>query len=71
MVMELILPKPSIGQFSIEENEINIGDTILLKEQLLVNNNYQKMQVNDVQAEAVAGDVCTFNYLQNRLSDKL
>jgi UPF0176 protein len=29
--MELILPKPSIGQFSIEENEINIGDTILIK----------------------------------------
>jgi UPF0176 protein len=24
-------PKPSIGQFSIEENEINVGDTILIK----------------------------------------
>ncbi|NRT13035.1 rhodanese-related sulfurtransferase [Flavobacterium sp. 14A] len=68
-------PKPSIGQFNIEENEINVGDTILIKgmttgEQKLV---LTEMQVNDVKAnKAVAGDVCTFKLpFRIRLSDKL
>jgi UPF0176 protein len=68
-------PKPSIGQFSIEENEINVGDTILIKgmttgEQQLV---ITEMQVNDMKADkAVAGDVCTFQLpFRIRLSDKL
>ncbi|NRT14560.1 UPF0176 protein [Flavobacterium sp. 28A] len=68
-------PKPSIGQFNIEENEINIGDTILIKgmttgEQKLI---LTEMQVNDVKAnKAVAGDVCTFKLpFRIRLSDKL
>ena len=68
-------PKPSIGQFSIEENEINVGDTILIKgmttgEQQLV---ITEMQVNDIKADkAVAGDVCTFQLpFRIRLSDKL
>ncbi|NDP22977.1 MAG: rhodanese-related sulfurtransferase [Paludibacter sp.] len=68
-------PKPSIGQFSIEENEINVGDTILIKgmttgEQQLV---ITEMQVNDVKSDrAVAGDVCTFQLpFRIRLSDKL
>ena len=68
-------PKPSIGQFSIEENEINVGDTIMIKgmttgEQQLV---ITEMQVNDVKADkAVAGDVCTFQLpFRIRLSDKL
>ncbi|MBU0942727.1 MAG: rhodanese-related sulfurtransferase [Bacteroidetes bacterium] len=68
-------PKPSIGQFSIEENEINVGDTIMIKgmttgEQQLV---ITEMQVNDVKADkAVAGDVCTIQLpFRIRLSDKL
>ena len=68
-------PKPSIGQFSIEENEINVGDTILIKgmttgEQQLV---ITEMQVNDIKADkAVAGDICTFQLpFRIRLSDKL
>jgi UPF0176 protein len=68
-------PKPSIGQFSIEENEINVGDTILIKgmttgEQQLV---ITDMQVNDIKADkAVAGDICTFQLpFRIRLSDKL
>ncbi len=68
-------PKPSIGQFNIEENEINVGDTILIKgmttgEQKIV---LTEMQVNDVKAnKAVAGDVCTFKLpFRIRLSDKL
>lgn len=68
-------PKPSVGQFTIEENEIKIGDTILIKgmttgEQQLV---ITEMQVNDAKADkAVAGDVCTFQLpFRIRLSDKL
>jgi UPF0176 protein len=68
-------PKPSIGQFAIEENEINVGDTIMIKgmttgeQQLLIT----EMQVNDVKADkAIAGDVCTFQLpFRIRLSDKL
>jgi UPF0176 protein len=68
-------PKPSIGQFTIEENEINIGDTILIKgmttgEQKLV---LTEMLVNDKAADkAVANDICTFKLpFRIRLSDKL
>ncbi|WP_338646659.1 rhodanese-related sulfurtransferase [Flavobacterium sp. KS-LB2] len=68
-------PKPSIGQFLIEENEIKIGDTILIKgtttgEQQLV---IEEMLVNDlVQETAIVGDTCTFKLpFRIRLSDKL
>jgi UPF0176 protein len=68
-------PKPSIGQFLIEENEIKIGDTILIKgfttgEQKIVIN---EMLVNDtVQEKAISGDTCTFKLpFRIRLSDKL
>ena len=68
-------PKPSIGQFLIEENEIKIGDTILIKgtttgEQKLV---ISEMLVNDtVQEKAISGDTCTFKLpFRIRLSDKL
>ncbi|MEZ7506206.1 rhodanese-related sulfurtransferase [Flavobacterium sp. Arc2] len=68
-------PKPSVGQFLIEENEINVGDTILIKgmttgeEKLTIT----EMLVNDIAAnKAVAGDVCTFKLpFRIRLSDKL
>ncbi|TRX00337.1 oxygen-dependent tRNA uridine(34) hydroxylase TrhO [Flavobacterium gawalongense] len=68
-------PKPSIGQFLIEDNEIKIGDTILIKgattgEQKLV---IEEMLVNDLTSEkAVFGDTCTFKLpFRIRLSDKL
>ncbi|OCB75410.1 rhodanese-related sulfurtransferase [Flavobacterium crassostreae] len=68
-------PKSSIGQFAIEENEIKVGDTILIKgsttgEQQLV---ITDMQVNDAKAtKAVAEDICTFKLpFRIRLSDKL
>ncbi|MFV8464207.1 rhodanese-related sulfurtransferase [Flavobacterium sp. LB1P62] len=68
-------PKPSIGQFLIEENEIKIGDTILIKgtttgEQKLV---IEEMLVNDLdQEKAISGDTCTFKLpFRIRLSDKL
>ena len=68
-------PKPSIGQFLIEENEIKIGDTILIKgsttgEQKVV---IEEMLVNDLAKEkAVSGDTCTFKLpFRIRLSDKL
>lgn len=68
-------PKPSIGQFLIEENEIKIGDTILIKgattgEQKIV---IKEMLVNDLtQEKAVSGDTCTFKLpFRIRLSDKL
>ncbi|MDD2675066.1 MAG: rhodanese-related sulfurtransferase [Flavobacterium sp.] len=68
-------PKPSIGQFIIEENEIKIGDTILIKgsttgEQKVV---IEEMLVNDLtQEKAVSGDTCTFKLpFRIRLSDKL
>ncbi|MFV8371725.1 rhodanese-related sulfurtransferase [Flavobacterium sp. LB2P74] len=68
-------PKPSIGQFLIEENEIKIGDTILIKgsttgEQKVV---IEEMLVNDLaQEKAVYGDTCTFKLpFRIRLSDKL
>ena len=68
-------PKPSIGQFLIEENEIKIGDTILIKgsttgEQKMI---IEDMLVNDSALEkAVSGDTCTFKLpFRIRLSDKL
>ncbi|KLT69406.1 MULTISPECIES: rhodanese-related sulfurtransferase [Flavobacterium] len=68
-------PKPSIGQFLIEENEIKIGDTVLIKgsttgEQKLI---IEKMFVNDIESEtAVSGDTCTFQLpFRIRLSDKI
>jgi UPF0176 protein len=68
-------PKASIAQFEIEENEIKIGDTILIKgtttgeQQMLLS----EMFVNENAAEkAIAGDICTFKVLfRIRLSDKL
>ncbi|MBS7232884.1 rhodanese-related sulfurtransferase [Flavobacterium psychroterrae] len=68
-------PKPSIGQFLIEENEIKVGDTVLIKgsttgEQKLI---IEKMFVNDIESEkAVSGDTCTFKIpFRIRLSDKI
>ncbi|MFV8334932.1 rhodanese-related sulfurtransferase [Flavobacterium sp. RSP29] len=68
-------PKASIGQFLIEENQIKIGDTILIKgsttgEQKVV---IKEMLVNDLaQEKAVPGDTCTFKLpFRIRLSDKL
>ncbi|TDD99530.1 oxygen-dependent tRNA uridine(34) hydroxylase TrhO [Flavobacterium cellulosilyticum] len=68
-------PKPSVAQFLIEENEIKIGDKILIKgtttgEQTLVLN---EMFVNEIVADkAVSGDTCTFKVpFRIRLSDKL
>ncbi|MBB1193041.1 rhodanese-related sulfurtransferase [Flavobacterium sp. SOK18b] len=68
-------PKSNVGQFFIEENELKIGDTVLIKgsttgEQIL---KIEKMMVNDTaQQKAVAGDTCTFQLpFRIRLSDKL
>jgi UPF0176 protein len=68
-------PKANIGQFLIEENEIKIGDTILIKgsttgEQQMV---LDEMFVNEMASEkAVSGDTCTFKLpFRIRLSDKL
>ena len=68
-------PKPSIAQFLIEENEINVGDKILIKgattgEQTIVLN---EIFVDEIAAEkAGAGDTCTFKVpFRIRLSDKL
>jgi UPF0176 protein len=68
-------PKPSIAQFLIEENEINVGDKILIKgsttgeQQLII----EEMFVNEIASvKAVAGDTCTFKVpFRIRLSDKL
>ena len=68
-------PKVKIGQFIIEENEINIGDTILIKgittgeKQLLID----EMFVNHIATEkAVAGENITLKLpFRIRLSDKL
>ena len=68
-------PKVGIGQFIIEENEIKIGDKILIKgnttgeQQMMIS----EMFVNELVAErAVAGDSCTFKLpFRIRLSDKM
>jgi UPF0176 protein len=68
-------PKPSVGEFLIEENEIKIGDMILIKgattgEQKVM---ITEMFVNElVKEKAVTGDTCTFKLpFRIRLSDKL
>jgi UPF0176 protein len=68
-------PKANIGQFLIEEYEIKMGDTILIKgsttgEQQLV---LDELFVNGIASEkAVSGDTCTFKLsFRIRLSDKL
>jgi UPF0176 protein len=68
-------PKATIAQFLIEENEIKIGNKILIKgsttgeQQLILN----ELFVNEITTEkAVAGDTCTFKVpFRIRLSDKL
>ena len=68
-------PKANIAQFLIEENEIKVGDKILIKgsttgeRQLTLD----EMFVNEIASEsAVSGDTCTFKLpFRIRLSDKL
>ncbi len=68
-------PKSNIGQFLIEENDIKIGDTILIKgsttgeQQLIID----EMFVNEIAAEkAVAAENITLKLpFRIRLSDKL
>ena len=68
-------PKESVGQFLIEENEIKIGDKILIKgtttgnQELVIN----AMMVNGLNAtKAISGAICTFKLpFRIRLSDKL
>jgi UPF0176 protein len=68
-------PKPSVAQFLIEENEIKIGDKIIIKgtttgEQQLV---LTEIFVNEIAADkAMAGETCTFKVpFRIRLSDKI
>lgn len=68
-------PKAHIGQFSIENDQLSIGDKILIKgpttgEQEMI---VTEMFVNDAaEATATAGDICTFKLpFRIRLSDKL
>jgi UPF0176 protein len=68
-------PKPSVGQFLIEENELKIGDTILITgsttgEQKIT---ITEMLVNDNSVgKVMVGDTCTFKLpFRIRLSDKL
>jgi UPF0176 protein len=68
-------PKASIAQFLIEENEIKVGDKIMIKgsttgeQQMMVD----VIFVNEISSEkAVSGDTCTFKVpFRTRLSDKL
>jgi len=68
-------PKANIAQFLIDENEINVGDKILIKgsttgeQQMIID----EMFVNEIaSAKAMAGDNCTFKVpFRIRLSDKL
>jgi UPF0176 protein len=68
-------PKAEIAQFLIEENELHIGDKILIKgattgdQQLILS----EMLVNEIASEkAVSGDTITFKIpFRIRLSDKL
>jgi len=68
-------PKADIGQFLIEENEIKIGDKILIKGTTTGNQEMiiSEMFVNDLAAEkAIVGDTSTFKLpFRIRLSDKL
>ncbi len=72
---EHYFPKSNIGQFKIDENEINIGDQLLIKgvttgEQKIT---LTEMLVNGTDSKkAVAGDTCTLKLpFRIRLSDKL
>jgi len=68
-------PKSRIGQFLIEENEIKVGDTILIKgvttgeQQITID----EMFVNEIASKkAISGENCTFKLpFRIRLSDKL
>jgi len=68
-------PKASIGQFLIEENQLNIGDKILIKGPTTGNQELvlEEMFVNDKASEiAVSGDYCSLKLpFRIRLSDKL
>lgn len=68
-------PKANIGQFSIEQGEIAIGDKILIKGPTTGNQEMTitEMFVNNIASEkAIAGDICTFKVpFRIRLSDKL
>ena len=68
-------PKSNIGQFIIEENEINIGDRLIIKG---VTTGEQKIELTEMlvngtnSKKAVMGDTCTFKLpFRIRLSDKL
>ena len=68
-------PKSTIGQFLIEENEITIGDQLLIKG---ITTGEQKIELNEMlvngvaSKKAVAGNTCTFKIpFRIRLSDKL
>jgi UPF0176 protein len=68
-------PKPSVGEFLIEQNEIKIGDLILIKG---VTTGEQKVIIKEilvnklVSKKAVSGDTCTFKLpFRIRVSDKL
>ena len=72
---EHYFPKSNIGQFLIEENEINIGDQLLIKG---VTTGEQKIELTEMlvngtdSKKALAGDTCTFKLpFRIRLSDKL
>jgi UPF0176 protein len=68
-------PKSGIGQFLIEENQLVLGETILIKgtttgeQQLII----EEMFVNEIESsKAVVGDTFTFKLpFRIRLSDKL
>jgi len=68
-------PKANIGQFLVEENQLNIGDKILIKgpttgsEELIIT----ELFVNDKASEtAISGDLCSLKLpFRIRLSDKL
>ncbi len=68
-------PKASIGQFLIEENELNIGDTILISGPTTGNQEISitELFVNDAVAkQAISGDKCALKLpFRIRLSDKL
>jgi UPF0176 protein len=65
--------KLSVGEFLIEENEIKIGDKILIRDNYWRTGINYRGNVNEVIVEkAVAGDICTFKLpFRIRLSDRL
>lgn len=68
-------PKASIGQFLLEENELNIGDKVLISGPTTGNQELQiaELYVNDVAvSKAVAGDIVSIKVpFRIRLSDKI